>query len=45
MAKTPSDDTATEDPKRDPNPPGNTEKDPSDWVSGDEPMTGARRPI
>jgi hypothetical protein len=22
---------------------GNTEKDPSDWVTGDEPMTGAQR--
>lgn len=33
---------ASADPKRDPNPPGNTEKDPRDWVSGDEPMTGAQ---
>lgn len=45
MAKQTSDDgdigTAT-DPKRDPNPPGNTEKDPSEWVSGGEPMTGAQ---
>jgi DUF3072 family protein len=24
------------------NPAGNTEKDPDDWVSGDEPMTGAQ---
>lgn len=23
--------------------PGTTEKDPADWVSGDEPMTGAQR--
>jgi hypothetical protein len=23
-------------------PPSNTEKDPDDWVSGDEPMTGAQ---
>ncbi|EJW11806.1 hypothetical protein A33M_2789 [Rhodovulum sp. PH10] len=30
------------DPKRDPDPPGNTTKDPADWVSGDEPMTGAQ---
>jgi Protein of unknown function (DUF3072) len=29
-------------PKMDPNPEGNTEKDPSDWVSGDDPMTGAQ---
>ena len=30
-------------PKQDPNPPSNTEKDPDDWVTGDEPMTGAQR--
>lgn len=30
------------DPKRDPDPPSNTEKDPHDWVTGDEPMTGAQ---
>ena len=35
-------DSANPDPKRDPHPPGNTEKDPSDWVSGGEPMTGAQ---
>ncbi len=29
-------------PKLDPNPPSNTEKDPDDWVSGDDPMTGAQ---
>jgi hypothetical protein len=29
-------------PKQDPNPPSNTEKDPDDWVTGDEPMTGAQ---
>ena len=29
-------------PKRDPQPASNTEKDPSDWVSGDDPMTGAQ---
>ena len=29
-------------PKLDPNPRSNTEKDPDDWVSGDEPMTGAQ---
>ena len=27
---------------RDPQPPSNTEKDPDDWVSGDDPMTGAQ---
>lgn len=31
-----------ENPKLDPNPGSNTEKDPDDWVSGDEPMTGAQ---
>jgi len=29
-------------PKLDPNPPTNTEKDPDDWVSGGDPMTGAQ---
>jgi hypothetical protein len=29
-------------PKVDPPPLSNTEKDPDDWVSGDEPMTGAQ---
>jgi hypothetical protein len=29
-------------PKLDPNPPSNTAKDPDDWVSGQEPMTGAQ---
>jgi Protein of unknown function (DUF3072) len=29
-------------PKRDPTLPSNTAKDPKDWVSGDEPMTGAQ---
>ena len=29
-------------PKQDPNPGSNTEKDPADWVSGDEPITGAQ---
>ncbi len=32
----------TENPKRDPAPGSNTEKDPADWVTGDEPMTGAQ---
>src|SRR5690348_9349529 len=30
-------------PKRNPRPDSNTVKDPSDWVSGDEPMTGAQK--
>jgi Protein of unknown function (DUF3072) len=29
-------------PKLDPNPGSNMEKDPDDWVSRDEPMTGAQ---
>ena len=29
-------------PKLDPHPPSNTEKDPDEWISGDEPMTGAQ---
>ena len=29
-------------PKLDPTPPSNMAKDPADWVSGDEPMTGAQ---
>jgi hypothetical protein len=29
-------------PKRDPDPPSNTVKPPDQWVSGDEPMTGAQ---
>jgi Protein of unknown function (DUF3072) len=33
---------ANDNPKLDPNPPSNTAKDPEDWVSGDEPMTGAQ---
>ncbi len=32
----------SDNPKLDPNPPSNTAKDPEDWVSGDEPMTGAQ---
>ena len=32
----------TENPKLDPNPPTNMEKEPDDWVSGDEPMTAAQ---
>lgn len=29
-------------PKLDPDPKSNTEKDPDDWVSGGDPMTGAQ---
>ena len=31
-----------DNPKRDPQPGSNTEKDPDNWVTGDEPMTGAQ---
>ena len=34
-------DRVTDDPKQ--NPTGNAVKDPEDWVTGDEPMTGAQR--
>jgi hypothetical protein len=33
---------AGDNPKVHPDPASNTEKDPDDWVSGDEPMTGAQ---
>ncbi len=33
---------AETNPKSNPDPKSNTEKDPDDWVSGDEPMTGAQ---
>jgi hypothetical protein len=29
-------------PKRDPAPQSNTEKDPADWITGGEPMTGSQ---
>lgn len=32
----------TDNPKIDPLPNSNAEKDPDDWVTGDEPMTGAQ---
>jgi hypothetical protein len=31
-----------DNPKLDPHPPSNTAKDPDEWVSGEEPMTGAQ---
>ena len=34
--------TDTHNPKLDPDPGSNTEKDPADWVSGHDPMTGAQ---
>jgi len=33
---------ATDNPKLDSNQPANTEKPPEDWVSGNDPMTGAQ---
>lgn len=35
-------DSDTHNPKLDPHPPSNTEKDPDDWTTGGEPMTGAQ---
>ena len=35
-------DAPEHNPKLDPHPGSNTEKDPADWVTGDEPMTGAQ---
>lgn len=37
-----SDDAAETNPKLNPNPPTNTQKDPEEWVSGGDPMTGAQ---
>ena len=34
--------TASRNPKLDPQPGSNMEKPPEEWVSGDEPMTGAQ---
>jgi hypothetical protein len=41
MAK-PHQDQALENPKRDPEPGSNTIKDPDDWTTGEERMTGAQ---
>ena len=38
----PSERQGADNPKLDPHPPSNTAKDPDEWVSGDEPMTGAQ---
>jgi hypothetical protein len=35
-------DPTEHNPKLDPNPPTNTQKDPGEWVSGGDPMTGAQ---
>lgn len=34
--------TDQHNPKTEPDPGSNTQKDPEDWVTGDEPMTGAQ---
>jgi hypothetical protein len=36
------DELSNANPKLDPHPPSNTEKNPDEWVSGEEPMTGAQ---
>ena len=35
-------DDTQHNPKLDPHPPSNTEKNPDDWTTGGEPMTGAQ---
>ena len=40
--KTQGGSSTSTNPKLDPNPPTNTEKQPDEWVSGDDPMTGAQ---
>jgi hypothetical protein len=42
MARQQNSARASDNPKRDPEPPSNTAKDPDDWVSGEDPMTGAQ---
>ena len=37
-----TDDQPINNPKLDPNPSGNVEKEPEQWVSGDDPMTPAQ---
>jgi len=37
-----TDEHLIDNPKLDPHPPSNTAKDPDEWVSGEEPMTGAQ---
>ncbi|MDB5315455.1 MAG: hypothetical protein JWO26_361 [Rhodospirillales bacterium] len=37
-----SDDNAHNNPKSEPDPNSNAVKDPADWTTGDEPMTGAQ---
>ena len=42
MSQARNQDEQEHNPKRNPAPQSNTEKDPADWVTGDEPMTGAQ---
>jgi DUF3072 family protein len=42
MAQRQSKRQPTSNPKLDPNPPTNMQKAPEEWVSGDDPMTGAQ---
>ncbi len=42
MAAKHHNDNSEPNPKLDTSPPSNMQKDPDDWVSGDEPMTGAQ---
>jgi hypothetical protein len=42
MARTTKKPEVSENPRLDPNPATNTQKEPDDWVSGDDPMTGAQ---
>jgi hypothetical protein len=42
MPRSKSPQPANDNPKLDPNPPTNTQKEPDEWVSGDDPMTGAQ---
>jgi hypothetical protein len=42
MARRESSTDVSDNPKLDPEPPSNTAKNPDEWVSGDDPMTGAQ---
>jgi len=42
MARRESSTDVSDNPKLDPELPSNTAKNPDDWVSGDDPMTGAQ---
>ena len=42
MTSRAKDAAVTDNPKLDPTPPTNTQKEPDQWVSGDDPMTGTQ---